>query len=95
MFYLRRSKSCHIERSKEWADRRLCRFLRLTLNNCRRADRSWARGRRWAFRRRRALDDRATRARAWRAFARFSLTLAVVNNDRLGLGDTALQDILA
>jgi hypothetical protein len=92
---LGRTKGAHVERCQERANRGLCGFLRLTLDHCRWAYGSWARSRRWALRGRWTLDNRATRARAWGALARFRLTLAIVDNHRLGLWDTALQDILA
>ncbi len=66
-------------------------LFRLTLYNRRRADRSRARSRRGAFSRRRALNNRAARARARWALSRFSLTLAVINDYRLRLRNTALQ----
>jgi hypothetical protein len=85
----------HVERSQERTHRGLRGFLRLTLDNCRGAYRSRARGRRRALGRCRTLDNGAARARAWRALTRICLTLAVIDDYRLGLGNAALQNILA
>jgi hypothetical protein len=61
---------------------------------CRRAYRARAR-RRWrALGRRRALDFRAARTRARRAFTCLILTGTAINDDGLGFRDAALEDIL-
>jgi len=73
-------------------------LFRLALDNCRRAYSSWARGRGRALCRGWALNYWASRARAGRALTRittFTLALAIIHDYRLGLGDAALQDILA
>jgi len=67
----------------------------LTLYDGRRTHGARARSRERALGRRRTLYNRATRARARRALSSVLLTAAIVNNDRLGLRDTALQYILA
>jgi hypothetical protein len=70
-------------------------FLGFAANLCRRAYRARARSRRRALGGRRALDLRATRTRAGRAFTRLILARTTINDDRLRLGDAALEHILA
>jgi hypothetical protein len=70
-------------------------FLGFAANLCGWAYRARAR-RRWrAFGGRRALDLRAARTRARRAFTRLILTGTAINNDGLRFRDAALEDILA
>jgi hypothetical protein len=69
--------------------------LRLALDRRGRADRTGARCGRRAALGRRALDFRAAGTRARRALARILFAGGGVNDDRLLLGDAALQHVLA
>ncbi len=91
------SEGGEIEGSQVRADIVLDRFLGNTLDLCRsrRADRSRAGSRRRTLGGWRAFHIRATRTRAGRALTTLLLTGTVVDDDRLGFRDTALQDVLA
>jgi hypothetical protein len=93
--FLRHSISSDTERCQIRADGGGRSLFCSTLDLCGWADRTRARSGLRALRGRRALDIRATRAGARRAVATFPLTGTAVNDDRLRLGNTALQNILA
>lgn len=91
--FLSLAEDGHVERSQERAHSAVGSSLSLTLDGRGRAHgaRAWSRGR--ARLRRRALDFGATSARAGRALAGVLGAGRGVNDDRLLLGNTALQHV--
>jgi hypothetical protein len=89
------SESGHAEWCEEGANRGGINLFRLALDGSLWADGAWARCCGRADSRRRTLDLRAARTRARRALAALGLhILAGINDNRLLLGDGALQHIL-
>jgi len=70
------------------------RVLGLTLDDGGRAHRARAGGGRCASCRRGTLDLRAAWAGAWRALTTGLVTFTTIHNNRLRLGNTALENII-
>jgi hypothetical protein len=83
------------EGGEEWANSVIRRFLRLAFHNSRRARGARAGGARGAFRGFRAFHFRTPGTGARRAFTLGFVALRAIQNNRLGLGDAGLQDIVA
>jgi hypothetical protein len=84
-----------VQWSQEWTYIIFYRRFRLTLHDRRWADLARARGRGRAFGGGRTLDLRATRTRAGRAFSLGLITLGAIQENRLGLRNRGLQNIVA
>lgn len=88
------AKATITERRQEWTHT-IHRFFRLTLDNCGGAGRPGARRARGALGRRSAFDLGTSGSRARRTLPLGLVTLGTIQENRLGLGNRGLQDIVA
>jgi hypothetical protein len=88
-------KSIKVQRSQEWTYIIFHRGLCLTLHDRRWAHLARARGRRRALGGGRTLDLGATGTRAGRALSLGLITLGAIQENRLGLGNGRLENIVA